>query len=590
MSGYIPEEVIERVRESSDIIQIVSQFVKLKRRGQNFIGLCPFHQEKTPSFTVSPSKQIFHCFGCGQGGNVFSFLMEHEKMTFPEAVRHLAQKSGITVPEKPGGGQDREETEKLHFALALAQEFFVGALRESKYSKVYKDYLQDKRRITVDTIERFGLGLSPESGRAFVQLAQSKGIPPDILVKAGLAGRGERQNDYYDRFRRRLMIPIQNLSDKTIAFGGRALSKDEQAKYINSPETPLYNKSAVLYGLNMTRDAIREAGSVIIVEGYFDLISLWQIGVKNVVASSGTAFTNQQGRLLKRFADKAYLFFDADSAGVKAAIRSVDALYNSGVEVMVISAPEGEDPDSVSQRGPEAVNQLVASADRYLQFRLRRFDSANAGLVQRNEFIGDLAAVAARISDPALKALFVSEASEGIGVSAELFAGKSAKTPQYDDDTRPRARRAGAQLSEDDWGARGVRTIEAEMISLLLTFPSLLDQAAERISAENFKSPRLRELFSEMIQFFASGADASSFVGGLADQQLRETASLLLTRRWESDTPGATLSDYLDKIITISETRPSIDALKTQLKAAESEGDSTEAARITEELMRRLSH
>jgi DNA primase len=454
---------------------------------------------------------------------------------------------------------------------------------------VYNEYLQSKRRITTDTIERFALGLSPESGRDFIAHAQSKGISPDILVKAGLAGRGDRQNDYYDRFRRRLMIPIQNLSDKTIAFGGRALSKDDQAKYINSPETALYNKSAVLYGLNMTRDAIRTAGSVIIVEGYFDLISLWQIGVKNVVASSGTAFTNQQGRLLKRFADKAYLFFDADSAGVKAAIRSVDALYNSGVEVMVITAPEGEDPDSVSQQGPDAVNKLVESADRYLQFRMRRFDSANAGLVERNEFIGDLATVAARISDPALQALFIAEAAEGVGVNAELFSNKSSRTPQYDEDDRPQGR-SGAQLSEDDWGARGTRTIEAEMISLLLTFPTLLDQAAERISADNFKSPRLRDLFTEMIKYFASGADSSLFVGGLTDSQLRETASLLLTRRWENDAPGATLSDYLDKIITISETRPSIDALKNELKAAESSGNSEEAARITEELMRRLSH
>ena len=593
MSGYIPEEIIERVRESADITQIISQFVKLKRRGQNFIGLCPFHQEKTPSFTVSPGKQIFHCFGCGQGGNVFSFMMEHEKMTFPEAVRHLATKSGIEVPEQAGAGRNREETEKLQFALSLAQDYFASTLREDKYRKVYHDYLQGARKISAKTIEEFSLGLSPESSGAFVKHAQSKGLTPEILIKAGLAGRGDRDNDYYDRFRRRLMFPIHNLSDKTIAFGGRALRKEENAKYINSPETPLYSKSAVLYGLNMTRDAIREAGSVIIVEGYFDVISLWQVGVKNVVASSGTAFTNQQGRLLKRFADKAYLFFDADSAGVKAAIRSVDALYNSGVEVMVISAPEGEDPDSMSQQGPEAIQKLLTSADRYLQFRLRRFDSANAGLVERNEFIGDLAAVAARISDPALKALFIAEAAEGVGVSADLFAGKSAKAPAYQDPNEPdqaKPRKSGASLSEDDWGARGARTIEAEMLSLLLSFPTLIDQASERIGAENFKSPRLKELFTEMTEYFAHGSDASLFVGSLEDAQLRETASLLLTRRWENESPGTTLSDYLDKIISISETRPNINALKLKLKAAESAGNSAETERLTEELMRHLSH
>ncbi len=402
-SGYIPEDIVEQVLTATDIVQLVDGYVKLKRRGVNFIGLCPFHDEKTPSFTVSQEKQIFHCFGCGQGGNAYRFLMEHERMSFPEAARFLADKAGITIPEAAGSGRNPDEMEALYYAHNLALEMFQANLKHERYRSVYVDYLQKSRGLAPETIEHFSLGVAGTSFEDLVKLAQKKGIAPTTLAKAGLASYSSKRNTHFDRFHHRLMIPIQNLSDKVIAFGGRALKKDEQAKYINSPETPLYSKGSTLYGLNLNRDAIRKENCAIVVEGYFDLISLWQVGIKNVVASSGTAFTLQQGRLLARYADTAYLFFDADSAGIKAAIRSVDSLYNAGVEVKVISAPTGEDPDSMARRGAETIKELIKSAERYLQFRFRAFDRAGSGLVERNKLIGELKEISARIGDDSLK-------------------------------------------------------------------------------------------------------------------------------------------------------------------------------------------
>ncbi|MFQ5606495.1 MAG: DNA primase [Candidatus Zixiibacteriota bacterium] len=586
MNGRIPQDIVEQVRLSSDIAQVIGEYVKLKRRGRNMIGLCPFHQEKTPSFTVSPERQFYHCFGCNQGGNVFSFLMEHEKMSFPEAVRHLAGRCGVSIPETSYSTRDSDETDRLFYAHTVAQELYARTLRDTKYRSVYIDYLQRSRGLSEETIETFGLGLAGEGHSTLIKLAQEKGLSPELLARAGLAGYSEGRGEHYDRFRQRLMIPIQNLSDKIIAFGGRTLKKGEPAKYINSPETDLYSKSAVLYGLNRSKNAIRDRRSVIVVEGYFDLISLWQVGVRNVVASSGTAFTLQQARLLARFAETAFLFFDADSAGVKAAIRSVDSLFNAGVEVKVISAPPGEDPDSVSRQGAEAIERLIKDAERYLQFRLKNYDAKQVGLVERNKLIQELAEIGARISDPALRSLFVNEAAELMGVGSELFAGK--KTDARVADSAGQTPPSG--LSEDDWGARGFKTIEAELISLLLSHHQLIGQAAERISETNFESPRLRTLYAALLDDYKKSRrqDTAAFIGNLTDQALRKTATFLYTRRWETETPAETLEDYLNKIVTVTEIEPSIADLKNRLKEAEKAGDSKAADELTRELWKRL--
>ncbi len=575
MSGYIPEDIIEQVRAATDIVQIVDSYVKLKRRGVNFIGLCPFHDEKTPSFTVSPEKQIFHCFGCGQGGNVFRFLMEHERMTFPEAVRFLASRAGVTIPEDTGRRQDKDELETLYYAHTLALELYRANLKDERHrSSVYESYLLKTRGLQPETIEHFNLGVAGASFDELIKLAQKKGIAPALLAKAGLATFSSKRNSYFDRFHHRLMIPIQNLSDKVIAFGGRALKKDEPAKYINSPETPLYSKGSMLYGLNLNREAIRKEQCAIIVEGYFDLISLWQVGIQNVVASSGTAFTLQQGRLLARFADTAYLFFDSDSAGIKAAIRSVDSLFNAGVEVKVISAPAGEDPDTLARQGAEPIRKLIEQAERYLQFRFRSFDRAGTGLVERNKLINELAEISARISDESLKALFVTEAAEIMQVDKALFSsGKQSSRGATTGSAKP----SPSHLSEDDWGKRNQSTIEAEFVSLLLAHPHLISAAAENISPDTLSSEKLRNLYNALLH--ASGAegviDTASFIGSLDNETVRKTATFLTTsaERWSAENATAALNDFIATLSTKRAHRSTIADLSARLKAAEEAGD-----------------
>ena len=293
----IPQETIDQIRQASDIAQTIGEYIRLKKRGKNFIALCPFHTEKTPSFTVSPDKQIFYCFGCSKGGNVFTFLMEHENMSFVEAARHLARKANITIQEETIPDFKRDMLERTSFANQVAMDYYKKTLAMPRYKSVLNDYLKGKRKINDDTIESFELGLSGEEWDGLIRYATTKDLSVDDLTAAGLALQSEKTKNYFDRFRQRLMIPIFNLSQKPIAFGGRTLKKGEPAKYIHSPETALYIKSNVLYGLNWTKDAIRKEETAIIVEGYFDVISLWQVGIKNVVASSGTAFSTQQARL-----------------------------------------------------------------------------------------------------------------------------------------------------------------------------------------------------------------------------------------------------------------------------------------------------
>ena len=274
----IPEATIDQVREATDIAQVIAQFIRLKKRGKNHLGLCPFHTEKTPSFNVNDERQIFHCFGCGKGGNVFTFLMEHEKMTFVEAVKYLAARANITIPEDRQDDFRREKRERLGYANQIAMEYYHHLLKSRKYESILNDYLGERRGIEAETIETFQLGLAGPDWDGFLNYARSKDLTEEELEEAGLVLKSEKKGNYFDRFRTRLMIPIFSLSNKPIAFGGRTLKKGEPAKYVNSPETPLYSKSNVLYGLNMARDAIRDSASAIVVEGYFDVISLWQVG------------------------------------------------------------------------------------------------------------------------------------------------------------------------------------------------------------------------------------------------------------------------------------------------------------------------
>ncbi len=576
MTGIIPQNIIDQVRQSSDIVQVIGEFIRLKKRGRNFLALCPFHVEKTPSFSVSPDKQIYHCFGCGQGGNVFTFLMQHENMSFVEAVKHLADKAGIRVPEKRVDKGYKEELDRLYYAHQLALEYYRQVLKSARYKNQIIKYLRESRRLTEKSIEFFQLGLSGEEWDGFLNHALKKGLFPKDLAKAGLVTYSERKDSYYDRFRQRLMIPIFNLSGKPIAFGGRTLKKGESAKYINSPETPLYSKSNVLYGLNFSRQVIREKNEVIIVEGYFDLISLYQAGIKNVVASSGTAFTEQQARLLIRFADMAYLFFDSDSAGQAAAMRSVDALYDVGMEVMVMIPPEGEDPDSIAvKHGAEGIEEIKDQALRYLEFRVKDIDPRKKGIIEKEKLIKELAELGRKIGDTTRRRLFINEAAEALMLDVSHFYDL---IPMLDRES---------SVSTDIGTSSDERTysFEYDLLSLLVNYPGHMDKVQKKITTDDFQKKELASVFAMMIEMFKIQGIVSldGLIDFASDPGMASLIAKIGQKEWDQAVAGQLIDDYIKKIIILRK-KKIIEKLKNELKIAEVKGNQKAARKLTEEI------
>jgi DNA primase len=567
----IPQETIAQVREATDIAQIIGEYVQLKKKGRDMWACCPFHTEKTPSFKVSPDRQLYHCFGCGKGGNVFSFLMEHEGMSFADAVRYLAGRANITIRETISD-QRRDETERLHYAHELAVEYFHRVLFQTRYTVVFDNYLKVKRGINDESIETFHLGLSGENWDGFLRFAGTKGLKPEELLQAGLVVKSEKKGTYYDRFRQRLMFPIYNLSHKPIAFGGRTLKKGESAKYVNSPETALYSKSRVLYGLNFARDAIREQKYVYVVEGYFDFISLYQRGIKNVVASSGTAFTSQQARLLARFAGEAYLFFDADSAGRAAALRSVDSLYDAGLEVKVISAPQGEDPDSVArERGADFVEELRTQALPFIDYRAQQFDLTSAGIIEREKLAKELAGLASRIADPTRRELFLQEAAQKLRVEQSLLQNVIAgQSPSPTVSTMAPSR---------------FHAHEAELLSLLLEKPGTVDFVFEAVKPEDFDSRILGRLYAAMqTQYQQAGDfDIHRLIDNIPGEDLSAAVAELASREW----PGEQVDTQVKLVVGEFVKRKQAEIrkrLKEALRRAEAQGDQDKANDLVAEM------
>jgi len=376
----IPESKIEEVRTSASVVDVVSEFVQLRKRGKNYIGLCPFHNEKTPSFTVSEEKQIFHCFGCHAGGNVFKFLMEFQKISFVEAVQQLADQLGITIDYEQSGYSEQQsayggEQEIFYDINTETAKYFSNLLLSDDEGKFAREYFQ-KRNIKPQTMRTFGLGYALRGWENLINFSKEKGFDEDKIVTLGLAGRN-KEGRVYDKFSGRIIFPIFSPNGRVVAFAGRVLDDKEQtAKYLNSPESLVYIKGRTLYGLSHAKDEIRKLDKAILVEGYMDLISLYQNGARNVVAVSGTALTDDQVQLLSRYTKNVVLLFDSDTAGIKASMRSIELLLKRDIEVKIVSLPEGEDPDSfINKHGKDEFDELIKKAENFLEYETRYYDS-----------------------------------------------------------------------------------------------------------------------------------------------------------------------------------------------------------------------
>src|SRR5580700_10355103 len=382
----------DRVKQQADIVRVVGEYVRLKKSGQNFTGLCPFHAEKSPSFAVHPTKQIYHCFGCGVGGDVFKFVMEMEKCSFPESIRVVAEKCGIAVPQPRERSPEERKENQQRTALVemhrVAQAFFAKQLEGTAEGKVARAYLED-RGLNQAAIDQFGIGYAPSGGDVLLRSLKQK-YPEKLLVESGLVSR-DQSGRLFDRFRRRITFPISNESGKIVAFGCRALG-DDMPKYLNSPETPIYSKSNVLYHLDRAKEALRRSDFAILVEGYMDAIAVAGAGVSNVVASCGTALAEPQIKLLSRFTRRVIVNYDPDTAGQLATERSLTLLLEKEFDVRVLVLPGGADPDKfLKDQGAEAYRTLLAQAPPYIDYligRARQMDrSTAAGKVAALNFL-----------------------------------------------------------------------------------------------------------------------------------------------------------------------------------------------------------
>jgi len=431
----IPSETIEQIAAANDIVEVIGSYFPLKRAGANFKALCPFHQEKTPSFMVSPSRQTFHCFGCGAGGSVFRFVMDYENTDFPSAVRKLAARAGIQVVETRGAEDEDRRYEARRTLLnlhAAAAEWFHENLLKRDVGEAARKYLKE-RGITAEVAKHWQLGYAPDQWDAFGNWARGRGYNNRDLITSGLAKtRDDAENPpvessrAYDRFRGRIIFPIHDdRTGEVIAFSGRLLKDAEgAAKYLNSPETPLFRKGSVLFGLHKTKRALIEANCAVVCEGQLDLISLFEAGITNVVAPQGTAFTENQARVLKRFVNEVVLCFDADAAGRKAAERSLEALLQNDLIVRVAEIPAGEDPDSLVRReGKESFERRVAGARDFFDYWL---DCETAGvdlgaLGAKMQLARSLAETVSRVRDPLMRGEVVNKVSARLGVAAQDF-------------------------------------------------------------------------------------------------------------------------------------------------------------------------
>ena len=433
----IPSETIEQIAAASDIVELIGSYFPLKRAGANFKALCPFHQEKTPSFHVSPQRQTFHCFGCGVGGSVFRFVMEYEHVDFPSAVRKLAARSGIPVVEEQGGPEETRQHEARRTLLKLhseAAEWFHENLLKKEFAEPARTYLKG-RGIDRAVAKNWLLGFAPDAWDALLKWAFDRGYTRAQLLQSGLVKlRDESRSDseVYDRFRGRIIFPICNDVGEVVAFSGRLLRKDATAaKYLNSPETPLFRKGGMLFGLHKTKRSLIDANCAIVCEGQLDLISLFESGITNVVAPQGTAFTENQARLLKRYVDEVVLCFDADAAGQKAAERSLDALLQNDLIVRIAEMPAGQDPDSLVRReGKEAFQKRVAGArdffDHWIDREISQIDLNSVGA--KMQVARGLAATASQIQNTLMRGEVAHKMSARLAVPVSEFE-KLMETP-----------------------------------------------------------------------------------------------------------------------------------------------------------------
>ncbi len=578
----MPDEIIAQVIDRCDIVEMIASYIPLKRAGQSFKANCPFHQEKTPSFIVNPHKQIFHCFGCGAGGNVVSFVMKQERMEFPEAIRFLAQKVNVPIPtdepSQPHAANIRQTILKVN---ALAVNYFHQMLLADKTPAAQgaRAYLQ-QRKVSLDTVHKFQLGFAPDSWDGLLTHLRKEGISLGLMEKAGLIIPRERGDGYYDRFRNRIIFPIFDTQAHCRAFGARALDQETTAKYINSPETILYTKGHHLYGFHLAKQSVGEKDSVIIVEGYMDCLMPYQSGITNVVASLGTALTVEQIRLLRRYTHNVVMLFDADPAGESAMMRSLDMLIEEGIEVKVATLEEGEDPDSFVRRyGAEDLCGRITNARGLFDYKLNvlmgRFGVRS--VETKAKIASEMLPTIYRFSNELIKAEYIKRLAKSLDVDEELLAREYKKAGQV------LSQRISAKMTEHTAVNQArARAVERSLLRLMMEKEEFISQAKDEVILSDFQDARIRSAISKIFELFDQGRriDPSSLINSLEDPGTQQMLSGLLS---EEEIGGDREKMYRDCIARMRHDKLKFkrQQLLQCIQQAESGGDSARVGELT---------
>ncbi|MEI6076642.1 MAG: DNA primase [Verrucomicrobiota bacterium] len=509
MAGFLTPATREQIRAASDIVDIVGSYLPLKRAGANFTALCPFHQEKSPSFNVNPQKQIFHCFGCHKGGDVFTFVKEYEKIGFMDAVRRLAERAKIPLEfeNTPGAQESRHLKEQLLEIHDQLAQRWQNCLASEAAGQLARQYLE-RRGVSDEAIKLFRIGAAPEVWDDTVNWARSKNFDLATVEKAGLIIRKEETGNYYDRFRGRLMFPIANEQGRVIGFSGRILSGDEKtAKYVNSPETPIFTKSRIFFGLDKSKRAILEANCAIICEGQLDLIACFMNGVQNIVAPQGTAFTEQHARILKRYANEVVLCFDSDNAGQNAAVRALDHLLAADLAVRVAIVPAPHDPDSfIKANGGAAFGEVIRQAEGFFDYYLNRLCATHeiASDKGRLAILQAMATAVHKTENRVLIDAYAQKTALRLGVAAEAVRAEFKKSH-----APPIAARTSEEepLENTEPAVEFIRPspIELHLLKLLLLHDELAETTSQHLEVDWIQHPQVRQIVAQRLATHEQG-------------------------------------------------------------------------------------
>ena len=567
MGGYIPDELVEEIRARSDIVEVISDRVLLKKSGANYKGLCPFHSEKTPSFTVSPAKQIFHCFGCNEGGNVYQFVMKIENLSFPDSVLLLARRYGINIVEQKVKGVNSSQKNTLYDVNAMAAEFFQRQLSELPQGKTAREYLR-KRGITENIIESFKIGYASPSWDGVHQFLKKKGISADIQNSAGLIKERENGGGYVDRFRERIIFPISDSEGRIVGFGGRVLNDtDSRPKYLNSPETLVYKKGNILYGLHITKDLIRKSKDAFLVEGYFDLITAYQHGIKNVIATSGTALTEDHARLLRRYTETVTLVFDGDEAGRNASNRGGIVLLNGGVKVKVIPLPQGNDPDSfIREKKGDGFFNISKGSKPFMEYIINK-ESAESDLKSidgRVKCINAVIPFLSLMNNSVEKSMYISSLAEKTGVSEKAIMDEMSKNKVKD--------KAKVKEVLTSTSTSSSNKAERILVQLMLLDNKNIEKIKKHISVDDFKDNDMAKISSLLFTLSESNDNIaiSHIMDKLSEDKLKKLISEMVFEDIEYQDVDKNISDC---IRYIKKNRIDIKELVNRLKTAVSEGN-----------------